>query len=279
MGMYPNQGPGGPGYPPPPGGPGYPPPGGGYPPPPPGGPGYPPPGWQGYPPPPGGPGYPPPYGAPQQPPAPPGINGLFRKWVNVTTRPGATSFATELPTANWGDIWLTIIGLGVLTAITGAIGALYLPVTAVPIAGNMTPAYRQAFEQFMHPNPAAAIGNIIVVPIAFFIGVGILFLFAKLFGGTGTFLQQAYAFALFEVPIRGVSALLSLVPYIGAPLGGLLGIYGIVLAVFAVSASQRLSTGKSVAVVLLPAAILLVLACLAALLLVAFLVPVFRNVH
>jgi hypothetical protein len=155
MGMNPNQGPGGPGYPPPPG------------------------------------GYPPPYGMPQQAPVPAGLNGLFRKWINVTTRPGAASFAIELPTANWGDIWLSIIGLGVLTAITGAIGALYLPVTAVPIAGNMTPAYRQVFEQMFHRSPAAAFGNIIGVPIGFFIGVGILFLFAKMFGGTGTFLQQA----------------------------------------------------------------------------------------
>ena len=135
MGMGPNQGPGGPGYPLPPGGPEYPPP--------PGGPGYPPPGYGG--PPPGGyppPGYggPPPYGYAPPPPAPAGINGLFRKWINVTTKPGAASFAIELPTANWGDIWLSIIGLGVLTAITGFIGALYLPLNFTITASPPTSA-------------------------------------------------------------------------------------------------------------------------------------------
>jgi hypothetical protein len=81
------------------------------------------------------------------------------------------------------------------------------------------------------------------------------------------------------VPIQGVTAILSLVPYLGSALGGLLGIYAIVLAVFAVSASQRLSSGKSVAVVLLPLAILLILACLGLIFFIALFAALFRTTH
>jgi hypothetical protein len=266
--MDPNQGSGGPGYPPPPGGPGYPPP--------PGGPGYPPPPGYGGPPP--GYGGPPPgygYAPPPPPPAPAGINGLFQKWINVTTKPGAASFAIELPTANWGDIWLSVIGLGVLETITGFIGALYLPSNFM--YNGFPPDQRRALAPYLHAAPAASFGNIIGVPLAFFIGVGILFLVAKLFGGTGTFLQQAYAFALFSVPIQGVTAIVGLVPVLGGLVGFALAIYSIFLAVFAVSASQRLSTGRSVAVVLLPAAIVLVLACVLLILFVAFIVAATQH--
>ncbi len=266
--MGPGQGPGGPGYPPPPpGGPGYPPP---Y---------YPPP--YGY----GGPGYPPPYGyayaPPPPPPAPAGINGLFQKWINVTTKPGAASFAIELPTANWSDIWLSIIGLGVLTAITSFISALlYRSSAVIATMSQLTPDQQRAVNQlvqFASPAPAAAIGALISVPISFFLGIGILFLFAKLFGGTGTFLQQAYAFALFSVPIQGVSALAGLVPVLGGLASAGLGIYSIILAVFAISASQRLTSGKAVAVVLLPAAIFLVLAFVALLVFVTLIVVATHN--
>jgi hypothetical protein len=193
----------------------------------------------------------------------------------VTTKPGAASFAIELPTANWGDIWLSIIGLGVLTAITGFIGALYLPSNFM--YNNFTPDQRRALGPYLHATPAASFGSIIGVPLGFFIGVGILFLFAKLFGGTGTFLQQAYAFALFSVPIQGISAIAGLVPVLGGLVSFALGIYSIFLAVFAISASHRLTTGRAVAVVLLPAAIVLVLACVALILFVALIVAATHN--
>jgi hypothetical protein len=66
---------------------------------------------------------------------------------------------------------------------------------------------------------------------------------------------------LYYVPINGLGALLGLVPILGGIAGFLLGIYSIVLAVFAMMASQRLSGGRATAAVLLPAAIVLLLFC------------------
>jgi hypothetical protein len=58
-----------------------------------------------------------------------------------------------------------------------------------------------------------------------------------------------------------------------------LGIYEIVLAVFAIAASQRLSTGRSVAVVLLPAAILLLLSCGLIVLFIAVIATAVNGAH
>ena len=208
------------------------------------------------PPPPGGP---PPTGgsyayAAPGPPQPAGMGAIWQKWLNVTTRPGVASFAQELPTANWRDIWLTLIGLGILSAITGAIAAIYTGQTVtIPRAdGTMTTVHVPAGASWI---------TIITVPLAFFIGVAILYVSARIFGGTGTFLGQSYAMALFYVPIQGVIAILGLLPFLGGLAAFVLGIYEIVLAVFAIAASQRLSIGRAVGAVLLPAVIVFFVVC------------------
>src|SRR5690242_7543192 len=222
------------------------------------------------------PGYPPPppgyaaasYGAQvvAQPAVPAGMNGLWQKFINVTTKPGAQSFTNELPTANWSDIWLALLGLGVVVAITGFISSLYtqaLFAANSPIFSGLPTEQQQALDRIL-TSAGSGVGNfgaIIWVPLGFFIGMGILFVSAKIFGGSGSFLQQAYSFMLFYVPINGLGAVLGLVPVLGGFAGFLLGIYSIVLAVFAMMASQRLSGGRAVAAVLLPAVIVALLVC------------------
>ncbi len=202
-----------------------------------------------------------------QPPIPAGINGLWQKFMNVTTKPGAQSFTNELPTANWSDIWLALIGLGVVEAITGFISSFYTRVAFqaanTPVFSGLPSDQQQALDRILSGTGSAAgsFGAIIWVPLGFFIGMGILFVSAKIFGGDGTFLQQAYAFMLYYVPINGLGALLGLVPVLGGFASFLLWIYSIVLAVFAMMASQRLSGGRAVAAVLLPAAIVALLVC------------------
>jgi Yip1 domain len=209
------------------------------------------------------------YAAPLGQPVPAGMSHIWQKWINVTTKPGVASFRQELPTANWSDIWISLIALGILSAITGAIAALYTVQNIAIPQGNGT-------TTIVHIPAGVSWFTIIWVPLAFFIGVAILFVVAKIFGGTGTFLQQSYAMALFYVPIQGVTALLGLLPVLGGIASIALGIYEIVLAVFAIAASQRLTVGKSVAVVLLPAAIVFFFACAALVVFAAILATTFN---
>jgi Yip1-like protein len=248
---------GGQAYPPPPGyqgAPGYPPP----PPPPPPGyqPGYQ--GYQGYQAYPGGAAAMGAYGAPYaptQPPQPAGWAGLPQKWLNVTTRPGVTSFVNELPTANWRDIWLPLIGLAVLAAITGAISGLYTSSTFT------LPDVQTGGSRVIHVPAGSGAGSLIGVPLGFFIAAGVLFVCAKIFGGSGSFLHQAYAMSLYWIPLEGITAIAGLIPVLGGIVSFVVGIYMIVEAVFAIAASHRLSTGRATAAVLLPAIVAVLLAC------------------
>ena len=135
----------------------------------------------------------------------------------MTTKPGAQSFTNELPTANWGDIWIALIGLGVITAVTGFIRSLYVQAALAagnPMFSGLSPQQQQALDRIFS-STGSGVGNfgaIIWVPIGFFIGMGILFVSAKIFGGTGSFLQQAYSFMLYYVPINALGAVLGLIP-------------------------------------------------------------------
>ncbi|HEX9068937.1 MAG TPA: YIP1 family protein, partial [Ktedonobacterales bacterium] len=123
-------------------------------------------------------------------------------------------------------------------------------------SGQIPENYRVFIDRF---TPTQSFGDIITVPIAFFIGAGFFWLVARVFGGQGTFLQHSWLLALVYVPITAASTLLSLIPVLGALIGLGLGIYGIVLSIFAIAAAHRMSVGKSAAVVLIPGAIALLL--------------------
>lgn len=266
-----------PAYPPPPGQ-GYPlPPGAAYPPPPGA---YPPPPGTGYPPPPGSGGYPPygayppggygyGYGYPPPPPprmtTPPGFGNLFRKFWYVTTKPGVQSFAVELPTANWQDVWLGVLLVAVIaTALLFATFAFFGAIFSSAFSSD--PTYYSAgqtdfMNTFFRLLPFFALTALITVPLGFFIGNGITYLIAKLFGGAGSFLELAYAVLLYWAPISLLAIACELIPYLGGLVALGLGIYGIVLEVFAIAASQRMTTGKAVAVVLIPIAVVFLLTC------------------
>jgi hypothetical protein len=104
----------------------------------------------------------------------------------------------------------------------------------------------------------ASYGGIIGVPLGFFLWMGLVYLLAKAFYGQGTFLTQSYTSLLFQAPLGVLSGILGLVPYLGL-LSTAVFTYGIVLQVFALMATHRLSGGKATAVVFLPAAIITLL--------------------
>lgn len=196
---------------------------------------------------------------------PPGFGNLFRKFWYVTTRPGTQSFAVELPTANWRDVWLGIMLVAVVaTAVLFAVYAIFGALFSAAFMSN--PAYSSADQStflntFSRLLPFFALTELILVPLGFFIGNGITYLIAKLFGGVGSFLELAYAVLLYWAPITLVSAACELIPNLGGLVAAGLGIYGIFLQVFAISASQRMTTGKATAVVLIPIAVLFLLVC------------------
>jgi hypothetical protein len=153
---------------------------------------------------------------------------------------------------------MQLLFLGVVGTLVGVVG-LFVRTAAVTA---LTSSNASAYSYTLISGIFAGSGNvyaIVSVIIGFFIVVGIQYLLAKAFGGVGTFVQHGYDYLLYYVPIGAVSALLGLIPVVGAIAGFGLGIYGIVLNVFAVQAAHRLSGGKAVAVVLIPVAAIILL--------------------
>ncbi len=242
---------------------GYPPPGNYATPPP--VPEYTPPPTAAYPPPPGTPppGFTPPTaGAPGTQDYKAMAQGFIRNAQAVLTKPAVATYDAVQQFANWQTTLLAIGALAVLRGITSVI-------VGAEAAGTVSTITHVAVSF----NPVSDfLGGILSAFIGFFIGVGILWLIAKAFKGQGDFMIYAHALALAFVPLEAAAAVLSIVPFLGTLAGLAVGIYAIYQAILATSSVHRLTMGKSVAVVLIPAAVGAVLALCAIIALSAFLI-------
>lgn len=225
--------------------------------------------------PPPGPEYP--YGfMPPQRPLPLGeaLRALPNQYIKIVTRPGAQSFAEEQGKADWGIIWLQLIFVGLVGTIIGLIQAA--------IGSATTMNFGQGGQSYGIITSVlaggASVGAIIAVIAGFFITNGIQYLLAKGFGGVGEFKQQAYNYLLFYVPLAVVSDILGLIPILSVIAALALLIYQIVLNVFSIMASHNLSGGKATAVVLIPFAVILLLAFLCVFAIVAVFLSAARSV-
>lgn len=224
------------------------------------------------------------------------VRELPGQYWKILSKPGPRTFAAEQGKAEWGIIWIQLLFLTLFEAITA------LPIGLIEKSSfNATLTASGSAALLDIPTSvfiiAITIGVIIFTPLVFFATVGVQWLLARAFKGTGWFKQQAYDQLLFQVPITFITALLYLLitPFLSnltalmtvtpgtAPninplalaislivelVAGGLGIYGIVLNVFSIMAAQRLSGGKATGVVLIPyaAVVVLYLCCICAVL-------------
>jgi hypothetical protein len=87
---------------------------------------------------------------------------------------------------------------------------------------------------------------IIIAVIGFALYAALIQLFGRVLGGSGTYGELTYAFAAYLAPLGLVSGLVSWIPFLGACVSTLLGIYGLVLNVMAVKAVHRFDWGRAV---------------------------------
>jgi hypothetical protein len=178
------------------------------------------------------------YGQPPSAPLPLGqaLQQLPQQYIRVLTKPGAQTFAQEIGKASWDIVWVELIIYAIIATILSYVRTSLFGVMA-PVSPNspISPATIQAIQA------GSSIGLIVLIPIGFFIGTGIYYLIAKAFHGQGTFLQQGYTQLLITVPIGLASLVLEFIPILGSIAAFALGIYAIVLNVFAIMAVHRLS--------------------------------------
>ncbi|MFN8456366.1 MAG: Yip1 family protein [Anaerolineae bacterium] len=201
---------------------------------------------------------------------------MFQTWMNVITKPGEATFEAERhkPQANLTTALIWIVIAAVVLAIGNAISALISSL----IGGGGSTMQMLLDQADLPPEVAAQLsasaaggaGSIvgafcaalILAPIFFLIGSGIYFLIAKLFGGAGAFEEQTYLLAAIAAPITIVSGVVGIIPFLGGCVAFLLTIYQLVLNYFAVKVTHNLTSGKALAVVLIPVAIFFLCLCL-----------------
>lgn len=115
---------------------------------------------------------------------------------------------------------------------------------------------------------AAAIGalnpfGIIMMPIAYligtFIGIGIIHLLAKLFGGKAKF-SEFYRTSSHAYVVNWIA----IIPILGPMVSGIAGLWNLVVTVFVLKNVHKLTTGKAVVVVLIPVVIAIIIGVVAA---------------
>lgn len=246
--------------------------------PPPPGPGAPPPG----PPPPPGPGPPPPPPGTADvegvPPAAPGPSakgeGLLETTVGVLTSPVPTmrGLASE-PRAGWAVILTVAIALLSAVETAGVAGSG----TPSPFGPEATPAPPEQLRWVM------LVGGAVFLPL---VALGVLAVWsailhgvARLFGGIGRYgsVFTTVGFAQAPQVFTVLGTLLTVtVGLLGQVVSWLLGVglfvWSAVLSVIAVRESHRLTTGKAVAVYLIPVAVAIALAVLLVVLIVVLII-------
>lgn len=241
---------------------------------------------------------------PPEPPLPLGqaIRELPGQYKRILRKPSARTFAIEQSKAEWGIIWMQLLflaGLQLLSTLTSFLISSSRSTAVSQTAGTgLPPSFLSTL------NTVVPIVAVILTPALFFAGVGIQYLMAKMFKGTGQFKQQAYNALLYQVPMAVISTVISL-PVIllsgstnsmfmnfsstasSAPafsplsLIGLLlfelaalgiFVYSIILNVYAIMGTHRLSGGKATGVVLIPWGIFIILYIILVVILVAVIV-------
>jgi Yip1 domain len=167
------------------------------------------------------------------------LSQLPQRYFNALVKPSVATYTADKGDASWSLVWIQLVAWAILDAMLGLlVNFIYPPVTGTTFSRLFT--------------LSTSIGLIGVVPLLFFLLMGIVFLLAKALGGQGTFLEQCNSSLYIQAPLGIFSKLLALIPVVGRVLNSVLSLYGIVLQVFVIMAVHRLSRGKAIATILIP---------------------------
>jgi len=184
--------------------------------------------------------------------------GLIQTWLSFF---GMTEdlFLAEQEKANTEDTLLSVLVYTIATVVISMVTGFFQFQQITTLMGEELPQLGFSLGTIFF---IILIGTVIMSPIMFYMSVGLQFLGARIFGGSGDFKSHAYLMALILVPttvLGGLVSLLALIPVIGfiAGLAGFgLSIYTIILTVRLVKVAHNLPTGKAVAGIIIPPIVL-----------------------
>lgn len=171
------------------------------------------------------------------------IAALPQRYLRVLTKPAVATYREEIGQGSWSVVWLQLLVWAILDGLLG----LLVNMISSPLSGTVVTARAQLFSL------VTSIGLIGIVPILFFLILGLLYLLTRRSdtSAQGTFLDLCSAAIQVEAPLGIASKLLALIPIVGRILNSVLSLYGIVLIVLVVMAVRQQRAGKSIIALLL----------------------------
>lgn len=208
-----------------------------------------------------------------------------RLWLDVT-KMTEEYFAMEAPYASAGNALISVLILAAVSALLSAISSL--------LGGGVQMLTTPSLYEDIGVAPfLMTIGGVaffsacyalVLGPIGFYLANGIVYIFARLLGGTGGFTTQVYLQSLFAVPLgilTSLLALLNVIPLLGGCISGIailaVAVYSIVLNVRSVKVTHDFTSGRAVGAIFAPVLLLVGFGCLI-LFLLALMGPAIGNV-
>jgi hypothetical protein len=203
---------------------------------------------------------------------------LVDSYKRVVLSPGVAVFEGEIPRASWNK---TLLGVGIVMLATLAASLIVTYGFAALMPDIYDPArqLRTAEEQLRQVDALERFRPILdavrffsggwgiaiallATPVFFFLGAGATYIAARLFGGKGgDFMTHSYLLSLSYTPLRVISNLAALVPFVGGIVSLAQLFYQLYLAGLSMQASQRMEPGKAMMAAFVPFILALVLGC------------------
>lgn len=197
---------------------------------------------------------------------------LVRSWIAVVTNPSVATFDAERPRAAMDRVFVGVLLSSFIASVGSAIGQIVWTVLQAGMGAERMEIAAGVMTAFLLP----FLGPVFSL-IGFFIGNGVLYLLAKLLGGTGDFVVHNYLLSLLYAPLAIIGGVFSIVPVLGGLAGIPLGIYSLVLTTLALRSAHGLSTGRAIAVWAIPLAVVVGLTLCGLIAIIALLAPVMQQ--
>ncbi len=204
------------------------------------------------------------------------IVGLPKQYLKILTQPGVKSFTEEQGKAEWSIILVQLIIAGLIGTIIGFIQTSANAATLSSTYGNTAGSIFASFGFLF--SGIGALFSLVADTVYFLVIVGIQYLLAKAFKGSGNYEQQGYNFLLFYTPVAIINSLLGWIPYLGGLITFAMGIYSLILNIFSIMAAHRLSGGKAAGVVFIPIGATILLGILFIILFVVWIASLIHSV-
>lgn len=187
-------------------------------------------------------------------------------WKNVLEKPEET-FKKQEKKASLGE---GVKHIGIAGIVAGIIIGI-LAWLGIYTTGNTIGALKLLS---MGIGPVAFISSVILVPIilivTWLIGSGILYIFAKIFNGKGSYTAQSYLIAIYSAPLIIISAILALIPVIGMVTNVMISLYSVILLTLSLKQCHRVSISKASLIWMIPVWIVMIILVLVALWIASF---------